>query len=128
MIEKKHIEEIVNKAIEGTELFITSVSVKPNNKIMVFLDGDTGVSINDCVKVSRFVEKSLNRDNEDFELNVSSHGLSTPLLLPRQYMSKIGKSITVLMPDGEKIAGTLISANKTHSHLNQKLIKKNVNR
>jgi len=113
MIEKKLIEELVSKSIEGTTMFITAMNVKPGNKIMVFIDGDQSVSIEDCVKISRFVESSLDREKEDFELHVSSHGLTSPLTMPRQYVKNIGKEITILMHDGIKISGTIISADET---------------
>jgi ribosome maturation factor RimP len=114
MIEKEFVSELVTKALEGSSLFITSVSVKPGNKILVFLDGDHGVSIDDCVRVSRFVESSLNRDIEDYELNVSSHGLSSPLMIPRQYVKNIGKQLSVLMSDGKKLNGELIEVTDEH--------------
>jgi ribosome maturation factor RimP len=114
MITKEHINELVEKAIEGTAMFVTSVQVKPGNKILVFLDGDHGVSIEDCVSVSRFIETSLNRDKDDFELNVSSHGLTSPFVLPRQYRNYTGKPVTVLFNNGIKNKGVIISASDTH--------------
>ena len=68
------ITKLVLEAIQGTDLFITEVKVKKGNTILVFLDGDNGVSIDSCIQVSRFVEKHLDRDKVDFELNVSSFG------------------------------------------------------
>jgi ribosome maturation factor RimP len=114
MITKEHIKELVEKAIEGSSMFITAVQVKPGNKIMVFLDGDHGVSIEDCVILSRYIEKSLNRDENDFELSVSSHGLTSPFVLPRQYMNSIGKTVTVLENSGIKTKGVIMSATETH--------------
>ncbi len=110
MIDKDHIRKTAEKCIEGTSMFVTSVNVKAGNKIMIFLDGDHGVSIEECVRVSREIESSLNRDVEDFELNVSSYGLTSPLTLPRQFVKNIGKAVTVLIPDGKKFSGTIVSA------------------
>lgn len=110
MIEKEYIREIAEKSIEGTSLFVTSVNVKSGNNIMVFLDGDHGVTIEECVRISRIIESSLNRDVEDFELNVSSYGLTNPLILPRQFRKNTGKTVTVLMPDGKKFSGIIVSA------------------
>jgi ribosome maturation factor RimP len=124
MIDKDYIREIVEKTIEGTAMFVTSVNVKPGNKIMVFLDGDQGVTIEECVRVSKSVESSLNRENEDFELNVSSYGLTSPLALPRQFLKNCGKVVTVLMPDGKKINGTIISATDENFELKIEKVKK----
>ncbi len=110
MIDKDFIFSITEKAIEGSSMFITTVDVKPGNRITVFLDGDNGVSIEECVRVSRQIESSLNRDSEDFELNVSSHGLTNPLIVARQYVKNIGKEVNVKMPDGKKMNGILFSA------------------
>lgn len=124
MIEKEYIEELVNKSLEGTSLFLTSVSVKSGNKIMVFIDGDQGVGIDECTNLSRFIESSLNRDVEDFELNVSSHGLTSPLVMPRQFVKNTGRKVTVLMPDGKKHSGTILSAFDDHFIIQPDLKKK----
>ena len=90
MIDKNKIEDLVAEAIntleKKDEVFVGAILVKPNNTIHVFIDSDTSVSIDDCVKVSKYVEKHLDRDEEDFELNVSSFGLDQALILPRQYI------------------------------------------
>jgi ribosome maturation factor RimP len=112
MIEKGKIEKLVNECLDGTTMFITAITIKLGNNIMVFLDGDQGVSISDCVKVSRHIESSLNRDEEDFELHVSSHGLTSPLVLPRQFKNHIGKSVSVLLKNGIKKTGTILSASE----------------
>lgn len=124
MIDRDFIYSIVSKAIEGSSMFITSVTVKPGNRILVFLDGDEGVGIDECVSVSRFVEASLNRDKEDFELNVSSHGLTSPLTVPRQFLKNIGKEVNVTMPDGKKITGMMIFADSQGFSLNPSANKK----
>ena len=110
MIEKEKIEKIVSDCLEGTSMFVTAITIKAGNNIMVFLDGDSGVSISDCVKVSRHIESSLNRDEEDFELHVSSHGLTSPLVLPRQFKNHTGKTVTVLFKSGIKKTGILVSS------------------
>jgi len=112
MISKDKITLLVEKAIEGTDMFITAITIKSGNGIMVFIDGDHGVTIDDCVVVSKSVEAGLNRDEEDFELTVSSHGLTSPLVLPRQYTNNIGKGIVVLMANGEKYSGTIESVSE----------------
>ncbi len=108
----------MNDAIKGTDMFITGIQIRPGNSIIVYLDGDKGVTIDDCVMVSRYVEAGLNRDDEDFELTVSSHGLTSPLLMPRQYMNHVGREISVVMADGMKYSGLIESASQDSFILN----------
>jgi ribosome maturation factor RimP len=79
---------------------------------MVLLDGDNGITIDRCVKVSRAIEQSFDREEEDFELEVASAGLSESLKLPRQYKKNVGRSLEVVKADGQKIKGLLLSANQ----------------
>jgi ribosome maturation factor RimP len=81
--------------------------VGSDNHINVFIDGDRGVTISDCVDLSRFIEKSLG-DSENFSLDVSSHGASTPLTMPRQYKKHIGRDFEIKLIDGTKAEGTLV--------------------
>lgn len=106
-LNKKQIEKLVEQHLSGTEIFPVAVLVKPNNVIVVVIDSDLGVTIDDCVKVSRFIESSLNRDEEDFELRVMSAGADTPFTSQRQYLKHIGKEIRVTLNDGEKVDGML---------------------
>lgn len=118
------ITELVNSAIEGTDLFIGEIKVKPGNVIYVFLDGDHGVPISSCVEVSRYVEKHLDRDKEDFELNVSSYGIGQPLKFLRQYVNAIGKQLTITLTDDTRRTGILLQADEAHITLQLKADKK----
>lgn len=111
MIDKKLVEEIVNEQLNPDEEFVVDISVSASNKIIVLLDGDNGITIDRCVKVSRAVEQSFDREEEDFELEVASAGLSESLRLPRQYMKNVGRSLEVVKSDGQKLKGLLLSAN-----------------
>lgn len=104
------ITKLVSEAIQGTDLFITEVKVKKGNTIFVFLDGDNGVKIDSCIQVSRYVEKHLDRDKVDFELNVSSFGLGRPFVMFRQYKNAEGKMLSIKLKDQSKLKGTLIEA------------------
>ena len=110
MISKQHIENLASRQLEGTKLFVTSVSVSSENHINVFIDGDEGVKISDCVELSRALEASLDREKEDFSLDVSSHGATTPLVTPRQYRRHIGRDFEVKLNGGEKVEGRLESS------------------
>jgi ribosome maturation factor RimP len=111
LITPQHIIELAEQKIEGTSLFLVDVKVLPGNKIEVFLDGDEGLAISDCVNMSRHIEKSLDRETEDFSLEVSSPGATAPLKLVRQYVKHLGREFEVVLNTGEKIEGTLKSAN-----------------
>ncbi|MDY0254069.1 MAG: ribosome assembly cofactor RimP [Tenuifilaceae bacterium] len=111
MIDKKLVESIVNEQLNTDEEFVVDITVSASNKIMVLLDGDNGITIDRCVKVSRAIEQSFDRDEEDFELEVASAGLSESLRLPRQYKKNVGRSLEVVKSDGQKLKGLLLSAN-----------------
>lgn len=97
------------KLAEGTN-FIVDITVKPGNKITILLDNDNGVSIGDCVEMSRYVEAGLDREAEDFELNVMSPGLSEPFKILRQYQKNIGKEVDVVTTENKKLRGKILSA------------------
>ena len=114
IINKELITKLVSEVIKDTDLFITDVNVKKGGVIYVFLDGDTGVSIDACIQVSRYVEKHLDREKEDFELNVSSNGIGRPFVVFRQYKNAEGKMISVKLNDDTKIKGILKEAKQDH--------------
>lgn len=107
MILKEQIVELINEKINGTHLFLIDVKVLPGNKIEVFIDGDNGLGINDCVDVSRHIEKNLDREVEDFSLEVSSPGATQPLKLSRQYIKHIGRDFELKLNDGSLLTGKL---------------------
>jgi ribosome maturation factor RimP len=119
MISDLHIRELAERALEGTDSFLVDVHVTPMNKIMVYLDRKGGVNINQCVEVSRFIEKSLDRDVEDFELEVSSAGMDQPFRVLRQYQKNIGREVEVKLKDGKKLTGNLIKADEQGITLQQ---------
>ena len=110
MIEKIKILELVQGALEGTDKYLVNLKVTPDNRIYVDIDGDNGVNIDDCIELSRAVESQLDRNEEDFELNVSSAGADSPLKLTRQYVKNVGRDLEVVMFDGKEAEGTLENA------------------
>ena len=112
MIEKIKILELVNQALEGSDKFLVSLKITPDNRIYVDIDGDNGVNIDDCIELSRAVESQLDRDEEDFELNVSSAGADSPLKLTRQYVKNVGRDLEVVTMDGKQAEGTLENADE----------------
>ena len=90
--------------------YLVDVNVSTGGTITVEIDNDNGVNIDDCVKLSRYLETKLDRDTEDFELTVTSAGLTSPFKTPRQYKKYEGKEVEVLTRKGEKLKGTLKSS------------------
>lgn len=125
MIDKLHVLEIVdNELSQSEDKFVVGMKITPDNRIFVDIDGDNGINIDDCIALSRAIESQLNRDEEDFELNVSSAGADAPLKLPRQYRRHLGRELSVLMPDGNRLQGELVEADDTHFVIRTKGTKK----
>jgi len=112
MITKEKIEKLVEEKIAEGSNFIVDVAVKPGNKIFILIDNVNGLPISDCVAVSRHVESNLDREQEDFELNVSSPGLDQPFKVLKQYKKNIGKYVDVKTKENQKLSGKLISADE----------------
>lgn len=110
MITAEKIYELAEAKIAEGSNFIVDVVVKPGNNIYILIDNDNGVSIKDCVEMSRHIEGSLDREVEDFELHVSSPGLDRPLKTLRQYQKYLGKELSVKTKEGDKISGKLLNA------------------
>ena len=115
------ISSLVNEALlENESLFLIDLSVSLDNKIKVTVDGDNGVSLKECIRISRNVEHNLDREEEDFSLEVMSVGATTPLQQARQYIKNVGRSLEVKTKEGEKIEGTLDEANSDNITLSWK--------
>ena len=114
MIDKFKVLDIVKDVLEGSDKYLVNMKITPDNRIFVDIDGDNGINIDDCIEVSRAIENSLNRDEEDFELNVSSAGADSPLKMPRQYRRHVGRELNVTPFDGEQVEGTLMEADDQH--------------
>ena len=85
MITKKSISDLINQAIEGTDIFLVDLIISPSNQMIVEIDKVPAISIKECVSVSRHIERSLDREVEDFELSVTSPGLDKPFKKIEQY-------------------------------------------
>ena len=114
MIEKKTICEIVEEWLKDKDYFLVEVTVSPDDKIVVEIDHKDGVWIEDCVELSRYIESRLNRDAEDFELEVGSAGIGQPFKVLQQYINHIGEEVEVLTKDGRKLSGVLKEADEQH--------------
>jgi ribosome maturation factor RimP len=125
MIRKENIEHLAAEYFKGTDRFVVRVSVGKDNKISVYIDGDTGVTIDHCVQLSRHIEQQLDRDAEDFELNVLSAGIGEPFLLLRQYHKNIGEAVEVMLEDGTKKRGILSEVGEDTITLKEAIKQKN---
>ena len=112
MIEKKIIKTIVEEKLRGTDCFLVDISVSPDNFISIEIDNDNGVNIDDCVALSRFIEENIDREKDDYELEVGSSGITTPFKIIRQYQKNIGKEVEMLLKSGIKLTGVLKAADE----------------
>ena len=100
------------KALEKNKsLFLIDLSITNDHKIKVVIDGDQGVSLNDCIDISRAIEHQLDRDETDFSLEVTSAGVTEPLINSRQYQKNIGRKLKVVTQSEEIIEGILRESN-----------------
>jgi ribosome maturation factor RimP len=110
---ERRVEELVNEKIsDRPELFLVEVKMLPNNKLIIQVDGDEGISIQDCAAISRHVGFHLEEENvleKAYNLEVSSPGVGEPLKLQRQYHKNIGRELSVKLATGDKKEGKLVS-------------------
>jgi ribosome maturation factor RimP len=112
MIDKGRIEKLVKDYIIGTKLFLVAVKVNTSNRITVLVDRNEGITIYECAELHRHIEKNLDRNIEDFELQVSSPGLDMPYLVIEQYYKNEGRKVAVVDNDGLKYAGIMKNVTK----------------
>ena len=113
MIEEVFVKAIVEDFLTGTDKFLVVVEINSGNRIVVEIDGDEkGISIDDCIALTKHIESKLDRDVEDYELEVGSAGIGQPFKLLRQYKKNIGNEIEVLTKKGEKLSGILKEADE----------------
>lgn len=106
MVDKAKIEGLVKEQLdEGA--FLVDVQVSASNAIKVFVDSFDGLTIDNCVEISRHLERNLDRDKEDFELQVSSPGLSESFRVKEQYLKNTGRQVEIVTAGGEKLTGLL---------------------
>ena len=107
---KEQVTTLLNDALEEDgNLFLIDFSISTDNKIKVVLDGDIGVTVQDCMKISRAIEHNLDREEQDFSLEVASAGAASPMALPRQYKKNVGRKLEVKTAD-ETYEGNLTTA------------------
>lgn len=105
---KNKIERLLEDFLENREdLFLIDLKISANDDVTIILDGDEGVTLQDCLDASRAVEFNMDREAHDFSLQVMSAGLSEPLSMPRQFKKNIGRSLDILLQNDIRIEGEL---------------------
>jgi ribosome maturation factor RimP len=123
MIRKKEIEHIVNEVLEK-DYFIVELKVSTANRIIVIIDSFLGASIDDCKKISRAIESNFDREEEDYELEVSTPGLGKAFKVTQQYTKNIGRKVIVQTNQGLELTGELVSFSDNIAELKEeKMIK-----
>ncbi len=125
MIKKEKILALSQEFLNGTDRFVVEVNTNAENRILVFVDSDTFVTIDHCIALSRFIENSLDRETEDFELNVSSSGVGQPFVSLRQYQKYVGKAIQIKLEDGTQKKGILKSVSESQMEFFEQAKNKN---
>jgi ribosome maturation factor RimP len=112
MIEKETVCHIIEDWLKDKDYFLVSVDITSDDKIVVEIDHKEGVWIEDCADLSRYIESRLDRDKEDYELEVGSAGIGQPFKVLQQYIINIGNEVEVMSLDGKKYIGVLKDANE----------------
>jgi ribosome maturation factor RimP len=112
MIKKEDVIRLAEEHLALSECYLVEVVVKPGNLIVVEIDHDESVGIDDCAALSRFLEERMDRDAEDYELEVGSSGISSPFKMVRQYVKNAGAEVETVLKNGEKLTGILKSADE----------------
>lgn len=111
-MDKQALQDFIVGQLAETDMFLVNLTIGKDNKIVVEIDSDSSVDIDECVELTRAVEGEFDRDKEDYELEIGSAGLTSPLVMPRQYRKYIGENVEVLTSEGKKMKGELRSADE----------------
>ena len=109
MILKEDIISIAEDKIKSIDGYLVDVKVTPKNVIVIYFDRFDGVSLDHCLSISKYIEDKFDRDIEDYELTVCSAGLDKPFLVSEQYKKNIGKEVRVLLNNGKRKKGVILS-------------------
>lgn len=109
MIDKQALQDFIDTRLEGTGYFPVDLTVSKENEIKVEVDSKAGVDIDFCIGLTRDIEEAFPREDEDYELEVGSAGLTSPFKVRAQYEKNLGNKVEVLTRDGRKLHGVLTS-------------------
>jgi len=126
-VEKRVAALVEEKIADRPELFLVEVKMLPNNKLIIHVDGDEGISIQDCVAISRHVGFHLEEENtieQAYNLEVSSPGVGEPLKLIRQYNKNIGRTVSIKLKEGLKKEGQLLAVTENNLQIEESVKEK----
>jgi ribosome maturation factor RimP len=115
MIEREFIKKIITEKLQNTDYYLVDVIIGTDNDITVEVDNDNGVSIDDCAMLSNYIEENLDREKEDYSLEVGSSGITSPFKVLRQYQKNIGNEVEMLLKNGTKLTGILKEATENEA-------------
>lgn len=111
---KEVVNQLVSVALsENKSLFLLDLTIHQDNKIVVIVDGDQGVPLQECIRISRHIENNIDREVEDYALEVTTPDISDPIINNRQYKKNLQRTLKVTLKDGSKLEGILVSINET---------------
>ena len=125
MISKEAVEQLIADWLVGKDYFLTDLVITPDDRIIVEIDHAEGVWIEDCVALSRDIEQGLDRDEEDFDLEVGSAGIGQPFKVLQQYEIHLGDEVEILTTGGKKLQGRLSAASEQEVSIVQQVKVKN---
>jgi ribosome maturation factor RimP len=110
MLDKNHIQELIDQALEGTDFYLVDLSVSRSNQVQIYLDHPDGLSLDDCARFGSLLNEQIEQEAEDYELQVSSPGLGQPIKVFRQYVKAVGEKLDLALSSGKRMKGTLLEA------------------
>ncbi|MBT3611664.1 MAG: ribosome assembly cofactor RimP [Flavobacteriales bacterium] len=113
MISKEEIKRVAEPKIKEQGGFFVDVKVNTANVITIFFDRMEGVQVGHCLLISKYIEEHFDREVEDYELTVCSAGLENPFMVDEQYQKYIGKEVGVLLTNGKRKTGVILSYDKS---------------
>jgi len=120
-MDKEKVINLLNDALEeNSALYLIELKFLPENKIYVEVDGDSGVSLKECIRISRGIEHNLDREEEDFSLEVTTPDIANPLKVKRQYKKNINRTLEVILRDNKKVEGILKNVSENQIELEWK--------
>jgi len=123
VINARTVHQLANEFLDGGSGFVVDIKVASGNVIRIDLENDDRTSIEDCVALSRHIEGSFDREEEDFSLDVGSPGLDKPLKVLRQYLKLIGKQVSVNPKEGKKMEGELVNVEEENGEVKGLVLK-----
>ncbi len=115
---KEKVKDLLNKALEeNLQLFLIDLDFSETNKISVVIDGDSGVNLQDCININKFLDSGLEGEEVEYSIEVASAGLSSPLKLVRQYIKNIGRTLKIKTISQGDFEATLADANEENATL-----------